>query len=44
VILDVLFYVLLVSDNYYLGDAICKNLQDLKGQDFEQQQAMKQGK
>jgi hypothetical protein len=43
----VLFYfflVLLVSGRYYLDATIYGNLWDLEEQDFEQQQAGKQGK
>jgi hypothetical protein len=39
-----LFFVLLVSGYYYLDTANFGNLQDLQGEDFEQQLAENQGK
>jgi hypothetical protein len=39
-----LLFVLLVFGHYYLGVLFFENLQDLEEQDFEQQQAGKQGK
>jgi hypothetical protein len=39
-----LFFILLVSDHYYLDDVNFGNHQDLQEEDFEQQQVGEQGK
>jgi hypothetical protein len=44
IVLFYLFFVLHISDHYYLDAANFGNLQDLQEEDFEQQQVGNQGK